>query len=86
MTLKFVWNHALLTLDIALKSANFNPMEIVTYAEIRANPNAVMDRAVNDHTPIAITQRGGKPVVMVGLDDWNFVQSIIGGEPTIIRD
>jgi prevent-host-death family protein len=61
-------------------------MEIVTYAEISANPDAIMDRAVNDHTPIAITQRSGKPVVMVGLDDWNFVQAKIGGELTIIGD
>ncbi len=59
-------------------------MEIVTYAEIRANPDAVMDRAVNDHTPIAITHHGGEPVVIVGLDDWNLMQSKIGGEPTII--
>jgi prevent-host-death family protein len=59
-------------------------MEIVTYAEIRANPDAIMDRAVNDHTPIAITQHGGKPVVIVGLDDWNLMQSKIGGELTII--
>jgi antitoxin YefM len=46
-------------------------MEIVTYSETRANLKAVMDRVVNDHTPIAITRQRGKPVVMVDLDDWN---------------
>ncbi len=33
-----------------------------------------MDRAVNDHTPIAITRQRGKPVVMIDLDDWNAIQ------------
>jgi antitoxin YefM len=46
-------------------------MEIVTYSETRANLKSVMDRVVNDHTPIAITRQRGKPVVMVDLDDWN---------------
>jgi antitoxin YefM len=46
-------------------------MEIVNYSEARNNLKAVMDRAVNDHTPIAITRQRGKPVVMVDLDDWN---------------
>jgi antitoxin YefM len=49
-------------------------MEIVTYSETRANLKAIMDRAVNDHTPIAITRQRGKPVVMVDLDDWNAMQ------------
>jgi antitoxin YefM len=46
-------------------------MEIVNYSEARNNLKAIMDRAVNDHVPIAITRQRGKPVVMVDLDDWN---------------
>ena len=46
-------------------------MEIVNYSEARNNLKAIMDRAVNDHTPIAITRQRGKPVVLVDLDDWN---------------
>ncbi len=46
-------------------------MEIVSYSEARNNLKSVMDRAVNDHVPIAITRQRGKPVVMVDLDDWN---------------
>jgi antitoxin YefM len=49
-------------------------MEIVTYSETRANLKAIMDRAVNDHIPIAITRQRGKPVVMIDLDDWNAMQ------------
>lgn len=58
-------------LDIAQKSVQYSCMEIVTYSETRANLKAIMDRVVNDHTPIAITRQRGKPVVMVDLDDWN---------------
>jgi antitoxin YefM len=46
-------------------------MEIVNYSEARNNLKSIMDRAVNDHVPIAITRQRGKPVVMVDLDDWN---------------
>jgi antitoxin YefM len=49
-------------------------MDIVTYSETRANLKAIMDRVVQDHVPIAITRQRGKPVVMVGLDDWNSIQ------------
>jgi antitoxin YefM len=49
-------------------------MEIVTYSETRANLKALMDRAVNDHTPLVITRQRGKPVLMVDLDDWNAIQ------------
>jgi antitoxin YefM len=52
-------------------------MEIVTYSETRANLKAIMDRAVNDHTPIAITRRRGKPVVMVDLGDWNSLHEML---------
>lgn len=61
-------------------------MEITTFTEISKDFSAAMDRAVDDHMPIAITQRGGKPVVMLSLDDWNFFQSKIGGELTQIGD
>jgi len=46
-------------------------MEIVNYSEARNNLKAIMDRAVNDHVPIAISRQRGKPVVIVDLDDWN---------------
>lgn len=49
-------------------------MDILSYSETRANLKAVMDRVVNDCIPIAITRQRGRPVVMVGLDDWNAMQ------------
>jgi antitoxin YefM len=61
----------MLILTLHRNQHNVTPMEIVTYSETRANLKSVMDRVVNDHTPIAITRQRGKPVVMVDLDDWN---------------
>ena len=49
-------------------------MQIVSYSETRANLKAVMDRVVDDCTPIAITRQRGKPVVMVSMDDWSAMQ------------
>ncbi len=49
-------------------------MEIVSYSETRANLKAILDRVVNDSTPIAITRQRGKPVVMISMDDWNSMQ------------
>ena len=66
--------------------ATFCVMEIATITEISKDFSAAMDRIVDDHTTIAITQKGGKPVVMLSLEDWNFFQSKIGGELTIIGD
>jgi antitoxin YefM len=49
-------------------------MEIVSYSETRANLKAILDRVVNDCTPIAITRQRGKPVVMISMDDWTAMQ------------
>jgi PHD/YefM family antitoxin component YafN of YafNO toxin-antitoxin module len=61
-------------------------MEIATFTEISKDFPSAMDRVVDDCTPIAITQLRGKPVVMLSLEDWNFIQSKIGGELTHIGD
>ncbi len=46
-------------------------MKILTSTELRANLSAVMDRVNDDHDPVIVTRAGGKPVVMVSLEDWS---------------
>ena len=46
-------------------------MDVLTYSDTRANLKAVMDRVVDDHSPVIITRQSGKPVVMVSLEDWS---------------
>jgi antitoxin YefM len=45
-------------------------MKTLTSTDLRANLSAVMDRVNDDHEPVIVTRAGGKPVVMVSLEDW----------------
>jgi antitoxin YefM len=45
-------------------------MKTLSSTELRANLSAVMDRVNDDHEPVIVTRSGGKPVVMVSLEDW----------------
>lgn len=49
-------------------------LDVVTYSHARQNLKAVMDRATDDHMPVVISRRDGKPAVLVSLDDWNGMQ------------
>ena len=49
-------------------------MDVVTFSEARKNFKAVLDRVVDDSDFTVITRQGGKPVVMISLDEWNSIQ------------
>lgn len=49
-------------------------LDVVTYSHARQNFKAVMDRATDDHIPVVISRRDGKPAVLVSLEDWNGMQ------------
>ena len=46
-------------------------MEVLNYSEARANFAHMLDKVNDDHAPILITRQGGKPAVLVSLDDFN---------------
>jgi antitoxin YefM len=46
-------------------------MKTLTSTELRANLSAVMDSVNDDHEPVIVTRAGGRPVVMVSLEDWS---------------
>ena len=52
-------------------------MDVVTYSNTRATLKAVMDRVVEDRTPIVVTRRRGESVVMVSLADWNAMEETL---------
>lgn len=52
-------------------------MDIISYSDSRANLKDVMDRVVQDCTPIVITRRKAEAVVMVSLSDWNAMQETL---------
>lgn len=47
------------------------PMRTLTSTELRANLSSVMDRVNDDHEPVIVTRAGGKPVVMLSLEDYD---------------
>jgi antitoxin YefM len=49
-------------------------LDVVTYSHARQNFKEVMDRATDDHMPVVISRRDGKPAVLVSLEDWNGMQ------------
>jgi antitoxin YefM len=46
-------------------------MKHISSTDLRANLSSVMDRVNDDHEPVIVTRAGGKPVVMVSLEDWS---------------
>lgn len=49
-------------------------MDVLTFTDTRANLKDVMDRVVEDHTPVLVTRQRAEPVVMVSLTDWNAME------------
>jgi antitoxin YefM len=52
-------------------------MDVLTYSDTRANLKGVMDRVVEDHTPVVITRQQAEAVVMVSLADWNAMEETL---------
>ncbi len=46
-------------------------MQTISYSEARSNFAAMLDRVNNDRVPLLITRQGGKPAVLVSLDDYD---------------
>lgn len=46
-------------------------MQVLSYSKARANFAHMLDQVNNDHAPILITRQGGKPAVLISLDDFN---------------
>jgi antitoxin YefM len=49
-------------------------MKVLSYSETRARLKEIMDRVVEDHTPMVITRHKAEAVVLVSLADWNTME------------
>ena len=49
-------------------------MELLTYSTARASLKSVMDRAINDRTPVVVTRKNNEAVVVISLEDYNALQ------------
>lgn len=52
-------------------------MEVLTYSDTRAHLKEVMDRVVEDRTPVVITRQKAEAVVMVSLSDWHAMEETL---------
>lgn len=52
-------------------------METISYSAARENLKAVIDRAVDDHVPVAIVRQRGEGAVIVSASDWASIQETL---------
>ena len=52
-------------------------MDVISYSDTRANLKEVMDKVVNDRTPVVVTRQKAEAVVMVSLADWNAMEETL---------
>ena len=52
-------------------------MDVLSYSDTRANLKRVMDRVVEDRTPVVVTRQKAEAVVMVSLADWNAMEETL---------
>jgi antitoxin YefM len=45
-------------------------MQTISYSEARAQFAAMLDRVNQDRAPLLITRQGGKPAVLISLEDY----------------
>lgn len=52
-------------------------MDVMTYSDTRANLKEVMERVVDDRTPVVVTRQKAEAVVMVSLSDWHAMEETL---------
>jgi antitoxin YefM len=52
-------------------------MNVLSYSETRARLKEIMDRVVEDRSPVVITRQKAEAVVMVSLADWNAMEETL---------
>ncbi len=52
-------------------------MDVLTYSDTRSRLKEVMDRVVEDRTPVVVTRKRGEAVVIVSLADWSAIQETL---------
>lgn len=49
-------------------------MNTISYSNVRSKLAETMQKVCDDHTPVIITRKAAKPVVMMSLDDFEALQ------------
>lgn len=49
-------------------------MDAISYSAVRKNLVKTMEKVCDDHSPIIVTRRSARPVVIISLEDYNAIQ------------
>lgn len=49
-------------------------MNTITYTSARSNLAQTMEKVCDDHSPIIITRKAARPVIMMSLDDYEALE------------
>lgn len=49
-------------------------MATITYSEVRSKLAETMEKICDDHTPVIITRKNSRSVVMISLDDYEAME------------
>ena len=49
-------------------------MDTITYSDVRARLASTMDKVCDDHTPVVITRKNARSVVMMSLEDYQALE------------
>lgn len=52
-------------------------VDVINYTDARQNLKAVMDRVVEDLSPVVVTRQKADAVVMVSLAEWNSIEATL---------
>ena len=46
-------------------------MDVISYSKLRNDLSKMLDKVNDDHAPLIITRRRGKPAVLISLEDFH---------------
>ena len=52
-------------------------MNVLSYSQVRSNLAKAMDKVCDDHTPVIITRKNQRAVVMISLEDYESLEETI---------
>ena len=64
-------------IDIVHSFGHIQPMRAISYSEARENLKSVIDQAVADRAPIAITRQRGEGAVLISESEWASIEETL---------
>ena len=49
-------------------------MDAISYSSARKNLVKTMEKVCDDHTPVIVTRKNARPVIMMSLEDFNAIE------------